>query len=55
MLDAVRKYLGIGEVSSIVEMEDTFLPESFKGYIYKWLQFASNEKDIVKAIHFLIN
>jgi len=31
ILDAVRNYLGIGSVSGIVEMDETYLPESFKG------------------------
>jgi len=31
LLDAVRNFQGIGEVSGIVEMDETFLPESFKG------------------------
>jgi transposase-like protein len=31
LLDAVREYQGIGNVSGIVEMDETFLPESFKG------------------------
>lgn len=30
LLDAVRNFQGIGEVSGIVEMDETFLPESFK-------------------------
>ncbi|MBM7561153.1 IS1595 family transposase [Fusibacter tunisiensis] len=31
LLDAVRNFQGVGEVSGIVEMDETFLPESFKG------------------------
>lgn len=31
LLDAVMNFQGIGEVSGIVEMDETFLPESFKG------------------------
>jgi len=31
ILDSVRNYLGIGNVSSIVEMDGTYLAESFKG------------------------
>ena len=31
LLDAVRNFQGIGKVSGIVEMDETFLPESFKG------------------------
>lgn len=31
LLDAVRNFQGIGSVSGIVEMDETFLPESFKG------------------------
>jgi len=31
ILDSVRNFQGIGEVSGIVEMDETFLPESFKG------------------------
>lgn len=31
LLDAVRNFQGIGEVSGIVEMDETFVPESFKG------------------------
>ena len=31
VLDAIRNYQGIGEVSGVVEMDETFLPESFKG------------------------
>ncbi len=31
LLDALRAYLGIGNVSGIIEMDETFLPESFKG------------------------
>jgi transposase-like protein len=31
LLDAMRNFQGIGEVSGIVEMDETFLPESFKG------------------------
>ena len=31
LLDAVRNFQGVGEVSGIVEMAETFLPESFKG------------------------
>ena len=31
LLDAIRNFQGIGEVSGIVEIDETFLPESFKG------------------------
>lgn len=31
ILDAIKNYQGIGMVSGIVEMDETFLPESFKG------------------------
>lgn len=31
LLDAIRNLQGIGEVSGVVEMDETFLPESFKG------------------------
>lgn len=31
LLDAIRDLQGIGEVSGVVEMDETFLPESFKG------------------------
>ena len=31
ILDAIRNYQGIGEVSGVVEMDETFLPELFKG------------------------
>jgi transposase-like protein len=31
ILDAVRNHLGIGNISGIVEMDETYFPESFKG------------------------
>jgi transposase-like protein len=31
ILDAVRNNLGIGNISGIIEMDETYLPESFKG------------------------
>lgn len=31
ILDAVRTYMGIGDVSGVVEMDETFVAESFKG------------------------
>jgi transposase-like protein len=31
ILDAIRNYQGIGEVGGVVELDETFLPESFKG------------------------
>lgn len=31
ILDAVRNYQGVGEVSGVVEMDETFLAESYKG------------------------
>lgn len=31
LLDTVRNFQGIGKVSGIVEIDETFLPESFKG------------------------
>lgn len=31
ILDVLRIYMGIGDVSGVVEMDETFVAESFKG------------------------
>lgn len=44
ILDAIRNYQGIGELSGVVEMEETFLPESFKGNLRCQESLVSVEK-----------
>ena len=31
ILDTLRTYMGIGDVSGVIEMDETFVAESFKG------------------------
>lgn len=42
ILDAIKNYQGIGQVSGIVEMDETFLPERFKGN-HKKMDLGYNE------------
>ena len=48
-MDAVKQYIGIVHVDGVVEIEDTFVGASYKGYHTENLVFKMSGKDYKKA------